>query len=144
MNSLAESISRRLASFWRSPEVPRHGRSYRCTCGRPIFFRNSQCLACGAQLGYEPIRGQVCALVPAGDAETWKVAGNAEDAAAYRRCANFASPASCNWLVPADDPLRQCRSCRLNRQIADLSDPDNQRYWLAIENAKRRLVSQLL
>jgi hypothetical protein len=52
--------------------------------------------------------------------------------------------AGCNWLLPAEDPTDYCVSCRLNRTIPDLSDPDNQRYWHAIELAKRRLVSQLL
>jgi hypothetical protein len=40
--------------------------------------------------------------------------------------------------------LPHCISCRLNRTIPDLADADNRRYWGAIENAKRRLVSQLL
>jgi hypothetical protein len=44
----------------------------------------------------------------------------------------------------ADENGDHCIACRLNRTIPDLSDPDNQRYWRAIENAKRRLVSQLL
>jgi hypothetical protein len=35
-------------------------------------------------------------------------------------------------------------ACRLNRTLPDLNDSDNQRYWRAIEAAKRRLVSQLL
>ncbi len=35
-------------------------------------------------------------------------------------------------------------SCRLNREIPDLEDTDNRRYWGAIETAKRRMVSQLL
>ena len=25
-----------------------------CRCGRPVFFRNSACLACGAELGFDP------------------------------------------------------------------------------------------
>ena len=47
-------------------------------------------------------------------------------------------------MVGADDPTPHCASCRLNRTIPDLNDVDNQRYWRAIENAKRRLVAQLL
>jgi len=47
-------------------------------------------------------------------------------------------------LVPAEHPSNLCVSCRLNRTIPNLSDPDNRRYWRAIENAKRRLVAQLL
>src|SRR5262245_57410033 len=40
------------------------------------------------------------------------------------------------------EPL--CVACRLNRTIPNLGDPDNARYWAAIEAAKRRLVAQLL
>jgi hypothetical protein len=47
-------------------------------------------------------------------------------------------------LLPAAHPSDLCISCRLNRTIPDLGDPDNCRYWRAIENAKRRLVAQLL
>lgn len=41
-----------------------------------------------------------------------------------------------------DEPL--CRSCRLNQTIPGLDDQDNARWWRKIENAKRRLVAQLL
>src|SRR5262245_7667037 len=144
LDSLFEIISQRLAETWRSREPPRRGRAYRCRCGRPVFFRNSQCLACGAPLGYEPAVGEVRALEPGADAGAWRLSGAAEAPQTYRRCANFDSPAGCNWLVPAEDPVLHCRACRLNRTIPDLSDTENQRYWRAIENAKRRLVSQLI
>jgi hypothetical protein len=143
MYSLLESLSRRLTERWRSREAPRRGRSYSCQCDRPVFFRNSQCLGCGAALGYEPDLGEVRALQPAAEG-TWRLAVKANGAREYRRCANFDSVAGCNWLVPVEDPLPHCRSCRLNRTLPDLADADNQRYWRAIENAKRRLVSQLL
>lgn len=143
MNFLLDSLSKRLTSFWRTREAPRRGRAYRCSCERPVFFRNSQCLACGAPLGYEPARSLVVAIEPAADAGTWKLTGE-NDGALFRRCANLETAAGCNWLVAADDPLPQCISCRLTRTVADQTDPDNQRYWRAIENAKRRLVSQLI
>ena len=62
----------------------------------------------------------------------------------WRRCENFDSPAGCNWLVAAEDDDTLCLSCRLNRTIPDLGDADNCRWWRQIENAKRRLISQLL
>ena len=61
----------------------------------------------------------------------------------WRRCENFDSPAGCNWLVLVDEESL-CRSCRLNRTIPNLDDADNCRWWRLIENAKRRLVAQLL
>ena len=62
----------------------------------------------------------------------------------WRRCGNFDSPAGCNWMVNANEGETLCLSCRLNRTIPDLNDADNCRWWRLIENAKRRLVAQLL
>ena len=65
----------------------------------------------------------------------------------YKRCLNLSTPASCNWLVAADDPQDMCRACRLNRTIPDLTDasmPDNGYLWGLVELAKRRLVSALI
>jgi hypothetical protein len=123
-------------------------RTYRCQCKRIVFFRNSRCLACQAELGYEPHRGKVFALAPAQDSDTWHLAGMREPhARGYRRCANLESAAGCNWLVPVDDdgtPQNLCISCRLNRTIPDLSVPDNGELWARIEVAKRRVISSLV
>jgi len=40
--------------------------------------------------------------------------------------------AKCNWLVPESDEDTLCRSCRLNRTIPVLDDPDNCRWWRLI------------
>jgi hypothetical protein len=144
MNSLVENIAKRLSEVWHSPDLPRRGHTHRCRCGRPVFFRNSLCLGCGALLGYEPDRGEVRALLPGPGPGTWMVDSDETPAPLFRRCANLDTPAGCNWLLPAGHPSDLCISCRLNRTIPDLSDPDNCRYWRSIENAKRRLVAQLL
>lgn len=122
----------------------RPGRAYRCRCGRTAFFRYSKCSACGAPLGYDPLLGESRALVPGREADTWRLSGSPRSTRLYRRCINFTSPSRCNWLVPVEDPLTACISCRLNRTLPDLEDADNRRYLWAIEKAKRRLVSQLL
>ena len=65
----------------------------------------------------------------------------------YKSCLNRATPAACNWLIPADDAHDFCRACRLNRTIPDLTDPsqpDNGYLWGLVETAKRRLVSSLI
>ena len=65
----------------------------------------------------------------------------------YKRCLHRATPAACNWLIPAHDPQDFCRACRLNRTIPDLTDasqPDNGYLWGLVETAKRRLVSSLI
>lgn len=126
-------------------------RLYRCKCGRPIFFRNSLCIACRAPLGYDPERGMLYPLRPVSRDGIWCVAGRRfGNDRHYRRCANLELAAGCNWLIPvaAGDaesnahPL--CVACRLNRTIPDLSVEGNPERWRRIEVAKRRLVSSLV
>ncbi len=123
--------------------------AYRCICGSPIFFRNSQCLNCGRTLAYEPVTARMVALVVFHDqtGDAWQIEGDA-DGAAFHRCANYQTAANCNWLRPAGIASHHdrglCISCSLNRMIPDQSSVENQILWGRIENAKRRLVSQLL
>ncbi len=144
MTSLFDSLIGNLESFWKKPEKPRTKRAFQCDCGRPVFFRNSRCLGCDAPLGYVPRLGELRTLQPGAHTDTWRLTGANSTQWDYRRCANFESPASCNWLVPVQDLSPFCMACRLNRTIPDLNDSDNRRYWSVIELAKRRLVSQLL
>lgn len=131
-----------LARLWRPNKKPTAQRAYRCRCERPVFFRNSECLACHTQLGYEPERLRLC---PLGATEGgFRIDGDAADHVTYRRCENFTTPAGCNWLVRVDDPAWLCVACRLNRTIPDLTVSDNAQLWRSIELSKRRLVSQLL
>ena len=133
------------------------GRSYRCQCGSPVFFRNSECLTCGTPLGYDSAQATLLPLMPGPLANTW-MPWQAEAASlptqaptySYTRCANLTTPAACNWLIPQMDgqaPQPLCQACRLNRIIPDLNDaahPDNGVLWGRIELAKRRLFSSLL
>jgi hypothetical protein len=144
MFNVFEYVTSRLAEAWRSDQPTGRGHSYRCQCGRPVYFRNSLCLACQTPLGYEPGEGQLLPLVAGSQPGTWKKHGQEADLPLWRQCANFDSPAGCNWLVDAADEEPLCRSCRLNNTIPQLDDPDNARWWRLIENAKRRLVAQLL
>lgn len=144
MKPRLEDIALRVSEVWHTPDTPRRGHSHRCQCGRPVFFRNSLCLACGAVLGYEPDREEVFALRPVPGEDTWLLSGEDDDSPAYKRCENLDTPAGCNWLVPVENPSSLCVSCRLNHTIPDLDDEDNCRFWRSIENAKRRLVAQLL
>jgi hypothetical protein len=142
MDTLFGALAQRLSEGWKHRAAPRAAeRVYRCRCGRPIFFANSKCLGCGAELGYAPDLGAVLALDPGSKPDTWRVEGSD---AIWRRCGNFTSPAGCNWLIRSDDDQPLCRACRLNRTIPDLSDPANADAWRKIERAKRRLVAQLL
>jgi hypothetical protein len=141
-----------------APVTPR---AFSCRCGRPIFFRNSRCLACGAVLGYDPERRRLLPLEPAeGQADEaeglpmwWRSAlpGRTLASVRWQRCSNLGTPSACNWLIPAGDPqLRDhpeaplCRACRLTRTLPDLSIPGNADHWHLIANAQRRLVSTLV
>jgi len=119
----------------------RHTRAYRCRCGNPLFFANTQCLRCGTQLGYLPDEGRIAAIDQDPATGAWHAEGRSEP---LKFCADRHSGAACNWMVFASNPSTLCVACRLNRTIPDLSDPDNRLYWAAIEQAKRRLISQLL
>jgi hypothetical protein len=127
--------------------APTTPRAFSCACGRPVFFRNSQCLACQRPLGYDPGRRLLLALErvrPNG----WREAGvPVRRARRYLRCANLGSAAACNWLLDAQEAqagLTLCRCCRLTRTVPDLSQPDAGLWWSRIEQAKRRLVSSLI
>jgi len=134
------------------------GRAYRCHCGNPVFFRNSECLACGTPLGYDSALARLIPLIPGRSANTWVqwqtdqlgLLPDAAPAQTYTRCSNLATPAACNWLVSIsaeNAPQLLCQACRLNRTIPDLNDiahPDNGVLWGRIELAKRRLFSSLL
>jgi hypothetical protein len=144
---LFESVAHRLDKS--DPANPQVGRNYRCVCTRPIFFRNSQCLACNTPLGYEPHHAWLLPLQPGPVEGTWQPLGEGgQGHALFRRCANFETAAGCNWLVDADAQgvatQTLCVACRLNRTIPDQSIERNRNWWRQIEIAKRRLVSALL
>src|SRR6478735_11182251 len=143
---MAEMLQTAGANAAATPEsaderLARHSRLYLCRCGNPVFFLNTQCLACGSALGYLPDEGRIAALDTGSQAGTWRADGRHEP---LKACATRDSPAACNWMLFAANPKQHCIACRLNRTIPNLDDADNARYWRAIEGAKRRLVSQLV
>lgn len=144
MQSIFETVTRRLVEAWKTDEPSGRRSAFACRCGRPVFFHNSLCLGCDAQLGFEPESLQVRSMVPGPQPGVWTLDAEFDDPTTWRRCENFDSPAGCNWLTRADEEETLCRSCRLNQTIPTLDDPDNCLWWRKIENAKRRLVSQLL
>ena len=129
--------------FKRRKSATTRSRSYTSQCGKPVFFRNSACLSCGAQLGYDPELTTLIALEE-GDTPGSLVRHGDTGGKHYQRCANFDTAAGCNWLLPHGSTEPLCRACCVNRTIPDQSDPQNQMLWGRIELAKRRLMSQLL
>src|ERR1700736_6311393 len=92
-------------------------------CGQRLAFENSQCLSCGSALAYSLDGGQ------------------------YRLCANMFA-AKCNWLVRADGGVdgqgRLCSSCALARTRPNDSDTAAMTAFATAEQAKRRLVAELV
>ncbi|WP_375193803.1 putative zinc-binding metallopeptidase [Marinobacter sp.] len=109
-------------------------------CANLLYFENSCCTQCGADLGFAPDAMELLALEPAGDDTGVAITSGQR----YRLCANYRDHSVCNWLIPLDDTHAFCVACRLNRTIPDLGIPKNHGLWLRLEKEKRRLVYSLL
>lgn len=107
-------------------------RAFDCSvCGQVLVFENSVCVSCGTNYGFDP---RVMDLVPV------PVDGSAVT------CANLAV-AACTWLVPADEVdvwNGLCACCRLTRTRPADTDVEGLAAFARTEQAKRRLVYQLL
>jgi hypothetical protein len=123
-------------------------KAYHCVCGQLIFFENTSCVVCGRELGFLQDELTLRSLEPAGKDE-FSANGARRSGALYKKCQNYEKNLACNWMIAKGtssgeevDPF--CLSCRLNQTIPDLSCTENQRLWLRMETAKRRLVYSLL
>lgn len=114
-------------------------------CGsNPVFFENTRCLDCERELGFVPELLDICPILSTG-VNTYRLADEQKMAEReFRKCANYSQHHVCNWMVPVEDSNPFCQACRLNQMIPDLSLPENNQYWLEIEQAKRRLLFTLL
>ncbi|MBK5928091.1 zinc-binding metallopeptidase family protein [Rhodobaculum claviforme] len=104
-------------------------------CGATVYFNNSLCTACGAEIGFAP--GAMAMVAPGPDGSA-TVQGRR-----WRKCTHYAQLMGCNWMVEGEDAgLTQpfCVSCRLNRTVPDLSQPWNRTLWKRLEEEKRRLI----
>jgi hypothetical protein len=115
-------------------------------CGQIVYFENTECMSCGHALAYVAELGELTALEPAqGEASgTFVALSPALENGRVRMCGNQLDHGACNWAVPEADAHRFCRACRLNEIIPNLSKPDAKAAWIKIEQAKRRLIFQLL
>jgi hypothetical protein len=116
------------------------------SCQEIVHFENSQCTHCGHALAYVAELGTFTSLeaaegVPAG---TFVALAPALKKGHVRLCGNQLDHGACNWALPEADAHRFCQACRLNEVIPNLSEPKNKEAWIRIEEAKRRLVYQLL
>jgi hypothetical protein len=117
-------------------------KTFRCACGREVYFENVRCLGCDRELGFLPDRLRLSALEPLADGRYAAVSEGCERAE-YRKCLNYSREDACNWMVPVDDPEPFCIACRLNEVIPNLDKPGNRHRWIRIEQRKRRLVYDL-
>ena len=96
------------------------------------------CVNCGSALGFDPERNDMVTLADWGNGEYCDRHGRR-----YRYCANGEEFAVCNWLRPADGDSTLCSACQFNRTVPNQSRPENQRRWLVLERAKKRLFYTL-
>jgi hypothetical protein len=98
-------------------------------CSNVLFFDNSRCLKCNAEVGYDRLSDSMV---------TWQSRTD------LKRCSNGTEFGVCNWLLPVDMKSSLCLSCRFNRVIPDLTNAANIALWAKMESAKRRLVYSML
>lgn len=112
-----------------------------CTCGQLLQFENAACKSCGKGLGFIPGAMELTGLVEGDDGS---VRPESRPEESWSRCSNHAAN-GCNWLVPPDaSDDGRCLSCRLNRNLADMSVARHRERWRLLECAKRRLLYGLM
>jgi hypothetical protein len=100
-------------------------RAFACpTCDNRVHFDSMSCVACDTALQFEP-----ASLAFRSHTEL--------DAACSNR-----DTCNCNWEAAMRGGL--CLSCGRNQTIPPIDDPLQQRRWVEVEGAKRRLVYDLL
>lgn len=102
---------------------------FHCGCGQAVYFDSTECVHCGAELGFDPDRIEMRATG----------AGSS-----LVHCGNREKYAACNWLLAAGSHRQLCLACDLNRTIPNLDRPGNLERWRLLEKAKRRLCYSLL
>lgn len=106
------------------------------SCSAAVYFENTTCMSCGADLGFVPDTSQMVALDADGSATL--VGGGTSTR--YVKCSHHAQDNGCNWMIRDGDADPFCVSCRLNNTIPDLDVPGHRELWHRLEAEKRRLV----
>ena len=118
--------------------------TYRCTCGNRLFFDNTRCLACQAEVLWCEGCHRLTALAIDGN-QPWRCS-HGDCGRLLQKCANYAGPQVCNRAWPLEsepDAEGLCHSCRLTETIPDLSIDGHHEKWARLEAAKRRLLYTL-
>ncbi len=117
-------------------------RAFSCrNCGQLVFFENTVCLNCHAELGFSWSKRDLLTLRSSpGGFESLPLSAPNGEAATLQRCAN-SSLAACNWLVDTEGEL--CASCSLTRTRPSDDDATGISELQTAEAAKRRLLFEL-
>ncbi|MCA1773671.1 MAG: putative zinc-binding peptidase [Halomonas sp.] len=118
-------------------------RTFSCRCGNPLFFENTHCLACQADVGWCPACRHIVALEPLPGGGYRCTQPGCQTA--LMKCHNYALENVCNRTVVINQGYADtlCDCCRYNAVIPDLSIEGNRERWAALEAAKRRLFHTL-
>jgi hypothetical protein len=120
-------------------------KTFHCgVCQSLIFFENSRCLKCGAQLGFVAEQTELLALSEGQDGLWRTPVGSPLEAETFKLCANYTEHQLCNWALPSGVANSQCESCRLTSTIPNLSMDGSKEAWAKLETAKRRLLYAVL
>ena len=101
-----------------------------CRCGQTVYFENHSCASCGRKLAFDPA--------------SLATASEPEPGAGLPFCVNRDGASRCNWLGDPAVANGACIACRSSEVIPALSKPENRDRWRKLEQAKRRLVYDLL
>jgi hypothetical protein len=117
-------------------------KTFSCQCGIRLFFENTQCLACGRDVGWCEGCQQISSFGPAEQHFVCDSCGEN-----VQKCHNFSVENVCNRFITAtsEDTTEPhlCSACVLTETIPDLALEANRVKWRRLEQAKRRLLYQL-
>lgn len=115
-----------------------------CQCGNPLYWANTQCMACGAAIGFDPISQRVASFTTDVATGHWHASIPEIAGSAFRPCSQRDSECNCNWMIDAALIGGNCVSCQLTLTIPQLDVTGNVKLWSKAETAKRRVLTQLL
>jgi hypothetical protein len=98
-----------------------------CRCGNAVYFENLSCGHCSRAIAFDP--------------DSLSMFAEAEPGVGLPFCVKRNSASRCNWIAPGGG---DCVSCRMSEIIPALSKPENHSRWQKLEQAKRRLLYDLL
>ena len=115
-----------------------------CDYGNILYSANTQYIACGALIGFDPSSKRVDAFTLCPESDVWRAMLSELSAGAFLTCAQRDTACNCNWMLPAESADTNCASCQLTLLIPQLEIPENVKLWHKAEVAKRRELIQHL